>query len=403
MSVVRRRWQRVAVVLWCCALTALVVWALQPGYVVGWDLNVYRAAMDSMRAGHDPYADAMAIQRAYHAQAVHPAGGSPPYSYVYSPMTLPLVRLAAALPLTLAGTVYWLVYIAAVVAGLLVSWWMVRDEERPLFACLLPLVVFFPGLLENDVIFSGNVAYILYGAVLAGAWVGWTRGRWWVFYACVVAASCFKAPLLCLVVIAPLSARRQWMRAGVTSAVGIGLFLMQPHVWPELFRHYLEAVELQFSFNRDFSSSLPGILANALYELAPYQVVSAVAYALLAVAILSAMLVLRKRFLHGAISLQVWAPMVLLAAVLLNPRIMEYDLAPVTFSMALVLWRALRMRNGEARSAVVLGSVFVALNGVAAILWKPMACTALVASFLVGWLSLKSKSGTSIEETESRL
>ncbi len=46
----------------------------------------------------------------------------------------------------------------------------------PVFALLAPAAIFFPGLLQNDVFFSGNVACILYALVLLGAVVGWRAG-----------------------------------------------------------------------------------------------------------------------------------------------------------------------------------------------------------------------------------
>lgn len=378
-------------ILWVCALIAIVAWALQPGYVVGWDLNVYRDAMRSLLAGHDPYADAMAIQRIYHAQGPHPPGTAVPFSYVYSPMTLGLVRLAGRMPVAVVGTIYWLVYAAAVMATLAVGWWMVEKPERRVFALLVPAAVFFPGLLQQDVLFSGNVAFILYGLVLTGAWLGWRRGVWWPFYVAVVAASCFKAPLLSLVVIAPLSARGQWVKATAAAAVGVALFAVQPHVWPSLFRNYLMAVELQFDYNRDFSSSPAGLAANAFFNRAPYKVVSVVAYALYGLPVFAVMVKLGNRVKAGALRLREWAPVLVVGTVLLNPRIMEYDVAPLAVPMALVLWRFFRrVSGGSAKWAGVgLGIVFALVNTVAAhpfmeTTWRPTEGVLLLATFAAG-------------------
>jgi len=218
-------------VFWVLSVTAILIWSLVPGYVVGWDLNVYKAAIVSLRNGHDPYADAIAIQRVFHAQllAEHRTlgpGMAPPFSYVYSPITLPLLRWVGHVPFGASAVVYWLFYVWSVAAAVWVGWWAVEERERRAFAVLVPVAVFFPGLLQQDVFFSGNVAFILYGCALVAALAGWRRGNWGWFYVAALIASCFKAPLLTLLAIPVLSARKQWVPAGVTAALGFGLFVM---------------------------------------------------------------------------------------------------------------------------------------------------------------------------------
>ena len=48
-------------IFWSCAVLAIVIWALVPGYDAGWDLRVYKAAILSLRAGHDPYEDRKSV------------------------------------------------------------------------------------------------------------------------------------------------------------------------------------------------------------------------------------------------------------------------------------------------------------------------------------------------------
>lgn len=354
-------------VFWVLCITAIAIWSLIPGYVVGWDLKVYKAAIVSLQNGHDPYADAMAIQREVHAQllAEHstlPPGVSPPYSYVYSPVTLPLLRGVSHVPFAWSAVVYWLIYVCCVAGSLWAGWYAVEERERRVFALLAPVAVFFPGLLQQDTLFSGNIAFILYGCVLVAALYGWRRSVWTWFYLAVLIASCFKAPLLSLLAIPVLSARKQWVPAGITAVLGIGLFAMQPRIWPELFRHYLEAVELQFSFNRDFSSSPAGLLANALYNVIPYGITSAVFYLLYAAAVFGVLLYFRGKFLDGRFSLQQWIPVMMVGVILLNPRIMEYDVAPVTLMMALVLWRFFAHIWPMKRAVPAMSIVFAAIN-----------------------------------------
>ena len=79
-SNVRRRPSAVLVGIWTAVLVALLIWTHFE--IPGWDLQVYGTAMRSLHAGHDPYADAMAIQQAYHDRSGDP-NGALPYSYVY--------------------------------------------------------------------------------------------------------------------------------------------------------------------------------------------------------------------------------------------------------------------------------------------------------------------------------
>ena len=89
-----------------------------------------------------------------------------------------------------------------------------------------------------------------------------------------------------------------------------------------LFRHYLQAVELQFSFNHDFSSSPAGLVADALYDVIPYQITSAGFYLFYGSGVFAVLLYLSRRYFAGEFSLKQWAPVVLTGTLLLNPRIM---------------------------------------------------------------------------------
>jgi hypothetical protein len=357
--------RRVALVFWVLAVMALIAWALMPGYVVGWDLLVIRDAVLSIRAGHDPYHDAIVRQEAYRSLlAVNPRAQAP-FSYVYAPITLPALWLAALLPFWLTGLLYWVVYVAAIAATIWFALRLVEDNERRLFAVLAPVSIFFPGLLQNDTIFSGNVAFILYGLVFMGAWQGWKHGRWIWFYAAVIVASFFKAPMLSLVLIAVFSARKQWLPSFVTGAIGVVLFAGQRLVRPELFRDYMKTLDYMFVLGKDFSSSPAGLLAQALFHTVPYRMTLVVGYVLYALPVACVLASLARRFYAGAFSVKQWGPLLILGVVLLNPRIIEYDVAPITLLMALVAWRVFSYKS-TVRAAAVKSLVFFAVINVCA-------------------------------------
>lgn len=326
-------------IFWLMAALAVPVWIAHDSSA--WDVRVYDAALKSIEVGHDPYVDATTIQKQHHvsvaANSSVDTGKDPPYSYVYSPVTLILLRSLANVPRHLLLVLYWSAYVVCTCLSIAVCVWFGTKQEQTPLLYMAGIAAFFPGLLANGTVLGGNIAYILYGFALLAAWFGWRRSVWRPFYAVVLAASCFKAPLLSLALIPALSARKQWLPSLATIAVGIALFASQSVLWPNLFRHYLEAVELQFSFNHDFGCSPAGLLSEFLYAHGrSYSPASSFFYAAYAIPVLCALVYLSRTYLKGAFQLREWAPVLLLGIILLNPRIMEYDVAPVTLAMALV-------------------------------------------------------------------
>ena len=363
---------RSVLLLWILAIVTLIVWGKLGS--AGWDVDIYRAGMRSLSAGHDPYTDATSVQRLFHQQLLaNPKllAQDPPFSYVYSPITLPLLRLIGAIPGWLSGTAYYLLYFAAAFAQVWVTFRAVERSERPYFRYLAPIAVFFPGFLADASIMSGNIAYILYAVVLLTAVLGWQRGIWPWFYLATLAASCVKAPLLSLIVIPVLSARRQWLPVAFTSAAGLALFAIQPVVWPTLFRHYLEAVDLQFRFNRDFGCSPAGLFGDILYSHSiPYSPASMIFFLAYALPLFALLFHLSRLYLRGSFSLAQWMPVMLVGVILLNPRIMEYDTAPIALPLALIAWRFLARWTGPPRTIAYLSLLFLAANSVGALSWS---------------------------------
>lgn len=387
-----RRWSVAAVV---CALLLLAVWWHndRADFPPGWDLRVYLAAWHSLKLGHDPYADATAIQREFHAHP-HPGTSVVPFSYVYSPITLPFLAFLGRLPHAPVFALYWLLYAGGIVAALYVGFWAAHRDERRWLQYILPTMIGLAGLLECNAVLSGNVAYILYGAVLLAALLGWKRDMWWPFYLAVLVASCVKAPLLYLLAVPVLSARGQVWKAALAGAIGVGLFVIQPHVWPALFQHYLDAVELQFSYNQDFGASPAGALADGVKDFISYKVVSAGFYIFTSIFFGALLLLLRKRYFAGRFSKRDWIPVAMVGAMLLNPRIMEYDVAAINVFMVLAAWRACRhLRSTKMRLAVAVGAWLI-FNAIALSTWRPTECMALVTVFFAGAWDLWTRSGT---------
>jgi hypothetical protein len=385
--------------MWSALVVAVLIWThfANPG----WDLKIYAAAMHSLHAGHDPYADAIAIQQVYHRQVGDPNGDDRPYSYVYSPITLPLLRLIGRLPVWFSGRMYWLIYILAVLGQLPIALQFTSKSERRFLLYLMPAAAFFPGLLQNAVVLSGNIAYILYLAVFWSALAGWRHRRWTWFYAAVLAASCVKAPMLSMVAIPVLSARKQWLPASLTAAAGIALFAIQPLLWPSLFQNYLKAVDLQFLYNQDFGSSPAGLLSEILTRMGlPYSPAALIFCLCYAIPLFALLLQFARMYRQGSISLHQWAPVLLVGVILLNPRIKEYDVAPLTLLLSLILWRFFATFCSTARSICYL-ALFVAIaNGIAALSWqmrKLVDAPLLVLVFAAGCWTLTRQTESELE------
>jgi hypothetical protein len=388
----------ILVLFWLGAFVAIPFWSQseQPG----WDLHIYGRALREVRHGRDPYAAGIAIQDAYHYQHVLPAGiGAPPYTYVYSPMTLPLLRVAAKMTLDERHIVYWLLYIAGVLTMTWVGLQALTADEKKYLSYLGPAAAFFPGLLVYDVILSGNMVYIVYGAVLLAAWHGWHEKKWGWFYAMVLVASFCKPPLLTLLALPVLSARRQWLKAAGTGVLGVALFGLQARLWPGLFHNFMHAVNLQFLYNFDFGLSPAGMLGMLLSTRAGAyttfcSAASTVFYLAYALVILAVLLVLGRRFCDGEYTLQEWMPVALLGTILLNPRVMTYDTAPLTLPIAIVLWRVVAHRTKNRWVTVaVAGGIFLAVNAIVLVwngaeTWKDVEAVVLVAAFVAGCVDL---------------
>jgi hypothetical protein len=374
----------IAVIFWLCSIISATIWFFVPSAASDWDLHVYANAIHSLRIGHDPYLDGIAVQQIFHAHLAEHPNAPPPFSYVYSPITLPLLRWLGRFPLQWVGGVYWLVYAVCAVAAIWVGMQAVEAEERNVFMLLAPAAIFFPGMLENDVLFSGNIAYVIYGLIFVTAMIGWRSGQWLWFYLAAIAASCCKAPLLSLLAIPVLSSRKQWLPACLAGACGVGLFVMQSLLWPAAFQHYLTAVELQFSYNHDFSCSPAGLLADALYNVIPYTVTSVAFYLFYAIPIFAILFYFSRRYLDGEFSFGQWMPVLLTGVLLLNPRIMEYDVASIALPMALIAWRVFARGNTLGRTILEMSLFFAFINAFSRSDWRSAECLSLVGLFAAG-------------------
>ncbi|HLM79984.1 MAG TPA: glycosyltransferase 87 family protein [Terriglobales bacterium] len=326
---------------------------------VGWDAQGYWKASQAVHHDSDPYAEDLVALNAFHTRLASNPAEHPPFVYVYSPMTLPLLRLLAVFPRWLLGLLYW----AAIATGALLQLWagfqMADQRERRWLALMLPAIIFFPGLVTDDAILSGNVAYPLYGAILAAATAGWKRGRWSWYYIAVLAASVFKTPFLVFLAFPVLiesgrdrdsdsdknndRGRRQWVPSAVAAIMGVLIFAAQIRLWPGLFREYLSSLRLVFDYLHDFGYGPAGALGKALWRRGlPSSLATTILHLVVVCALGIVLLFLARRVRERKLPREAWVPVALVGTALLNPRIMKYDLGAITIPMLLIGGRALR-------------------------------------------------------------
>jgi glycosyl transferase family 87 len=327
----------------------------------GWDVGTYYRAMQTLRAGLDPYA--VGLARQYAAQAA----GQHAFAYVYPPLTLLALRAFNLLPLSMAAVLYWTIYSAGFVGQVWAGTQCFRPQDRAVMQYAVPLAIFFPGLMTGDVILSGNVACIFYGSIFTAAVLGWKRGIWRWFYLAVLLAGCFKLPLLTLLAIPLLSGERQWLKASGVAAAGLSLLALQSWLWPAQFREYLTSVGLQFQFNSDFGLSPAGVLGRVLYRhRLPYSTPTTVAFLIYGGALFAVLFYFSNLYRERRISAESWIPVLLVGTILLNPRIMQYDVQPIALPMALIVVRSVvsRSKAGMTLAVFVLFLIVIDLIGV---------------------------------------
>lgn len=293
-------------------------------------------------------------------------------SLAYSPLfMIPTVAVAKLLPLWLTVGLFGLAYFSGWLTQLWVGMQYATLNERRSLRYIVPILVFFPGLLVSDAITAGNLAYILYGLMLAAAAYGLRHQRWNWFYMAVLASACVKVHLLTMLAIPLLCGRRQWMRAAFAGSVGVSLYALQARIWPQAFQVYVNSLNLLSHSRHDFGCGPVGNLARILHILGlPYELPCALFYGLYATALFLFLRRISRLYKDQRISIDAWAPVMLIGVILLNPRIQSYDVAAVSLPMALIVWRTLHASDGSIRRPRLIGvamlllafNVFVEIN-----------------------------------------
>jgi len=351
-------WLPWSTLLWIGAACSVVGMAIC--LPLGWDLAVVQQAMKDLREGLDPYVAELARLSAL-------GSGRHAYNvYVYPPLTLRFLRLANLIPSVPGHLLCWLVYAAGFGCQLWAGFQLALPSERRILHYALPLVVFFPGFMPNEVILSGNVAIPIYGAILAASVRGWRSNRWGWFYFAVLAGSLFKPPFLVLLAIPLLVGTAQVLTSTATAGVGLLLFAGQRLIWPKEFLEFLRVMQVESVTRYSaghvdlFGFSAAGVIASRLQAMGkPYGVPSALFFLAYGCVLFATLLYFGWHYRQGRIGRYTWITVVFLGTFLLNPRILLYDALPATVPMFLLTIRG--WKDAVGRWIVIAG-----LTGVAA-------------------------------------
>jgi len=387
---------------WLTALTTLLVMAITGPK--GVDVPQCWTAIQAVHLGGSPYHDGIAALQAFIQQ--HPQHDQlrAPLIYWYSPITIPLLKILGWIPVGILLPLYVLTLAAGYLMQLRAGYLMANKEEQRWLIWLLPFVAFFPGLLTDPTILSGNIAFLLYGPILWAAVAGWKRERWFWFYVAVVIASFFKNPMLTLLAFPVLVGRRQWLPAIATAVISLALFAVQPLIWPGPYQEYIAAIRMVFAWTCDYGIGPIGLLGKTLWDHhLPCSPTTSIVYLFWATGLGVLLLAIRHRLPRNPVCREAWLPLALLGALILSPRIKEYDIMPLTVPMLLLVVRGLRplLRKldgvgillshpgralaGATMIAFALSNIVDALFGD----WVPIELIVLLAVFALGLYAVR--------------
>jgi len=327
---------------WVLTLALIIGWGVRHHWPIS-DYPVYTKAAQQVNAGIDPYLAGVAARDAFFKSGAYRPGQWIPIIYFYPPITLPALKLFGSLPAVSQSIIYTGVYCLLILLTIWVLVQLAEPGERLFLATIAPFSLVLPGWFFFPVCLTANMAFVLYGLMFGAFWLGWKRDQWLWFYLAVILASCVKMPSLVYLAFPLLCRRRKWLPVSIAAACGVGLFLVQKAIWPELFRHYMLALNHVFAFAQEFGAGPAGRFSAAMQAYTShYTEWGTVFYLLTAMVFFGVLLYFAHFYKKNLLTDEQWFPVMLLGVQLLYPRLLEYDQFLVTIPMALIVFRLVR-------------------------------------------------------------
>jgi hypothetical protein len=301
------------------------------------DLPIYKSAAHAFLAGQDPYS---VIWFGLH--------------FVYPPIVLYLFAFLARL---MPGESEWTLVVCIHFACMLATpFVLARSFFRAKW--MTALFAFFIWFVETDftavrALFSANVAPTLYLAALLAAAPGFSKNRWGWFYLVVLLAASVKVTFLILLLLPILGGRRQWLGSIAIGVAVAGVNAFQMVRVPALYAGYKNALVQQVSAQKLYGYGVFGTIAEIEQKLHPSVHAAYAIHALFAVTFLAFLFWLKQR---GAASFaatsdttylradqNIWHALLLMAVIVINPRVLHYDIYLALFAAFVVLALAIKL------------------------------------------------------------
>ena len=308
----------------------------------GWleDMPVYKLAVHAFMAGADPYAPT--------STGLH---------FVYPPIVL---YAASWLARVLPGESEWFfvacIHVVCVLAlpFVLARYYLRQSWLTPWMAALI--YAGEPNFCSVQALYSSNVAPSLYLAALLAAIPGIRNNRWTVFYAVIFVAGAVKITFILLLLLPILAGLRQWWRSIATAVAVAAVYAVQKGLMPSLYAGYKRALVEQITMQKLYGFGVFGVVAGVEQRL-HHNIVGITSYAVHAVfaAIVFAFLLALKY--RGADKLydretsrgdaSLWMGLLLISIIVINPRVLHYDMYIALFAAFVVLAISWRLRGWQ--------------------------------------------------------
>jgi hypothetical protein len=273
-----------------------------------WDARTYDIALARVHAGQNPY------------DLTTP-------TFVYPPIFL---KCAVPLSYVFPGRLGWYLYVLLVCAAVCALPWVLATTYirstwlTPAVAMLL--FTFQPRLFGEIALLTGNFGVLLHVLILACGIPGIRRNEWLPFYVTVILAGLVKPPFLGLLLLPLLVGRKQvWQSAFSLAVVFVG-YGLQKLLLPASYRDFEASVRTKIVMQQDAGLGIYGYLMKLGNRISLLRGSgSALAHACIIGAMIVA-LFLQRRVTRLPGLAHLWVPVVLILAVLANPRLEAYEI-----------------------------------------------------------------------------
>ncbi len=331
-------------------LFLLIAWTWGRTKILGghgffWDAQVYARAITTWRSGGDPYS-------------------SNALPFLYPPLFL---RAATLLSRAFPGHSGWYLYLTlTVLATLSLPWLLATFYIRspwltPVLA--LALFTFQPRFIEQQMFNTGNIALLLYAITLLAGVDGLRHNRWGWFYAAIFFAGAIKPTMLALLLLPLLagSTPQLWPSLATGGTVFL-LYAVQRLSMPQLYAAFQRASYQRLVVEHDIGTGIYSQLARVGQHVSLLRSPGAdlLVHLCLAGTLVAGLIAARGQRDHPAVS-RLWLPALLVAMILVNPRMSGYDeivaILPTLFLSVEAVRSAVTTRSGLRAVAIAFAAI----------------------------------------------